>query len=163
MRVRHHVVMKRGDMGVSQAVESIALHGLQTKYTHDEAGTATPEGGALWASLELDGFYQNHNYPLIVFQAPKPDIKLGPKELPDADFGVVQRMGSSVVVYRDVPPEDILCIDKTYTLGGSQTDRLSWFRQDRDAQTYYELFIEEHTHSPAARVAARFRKEQRLR
>tara|TARA_Y100000389_G_C17460744_1_gene521459 strand:- start:604 stop:1176 length:573 start_codon:yes stop_codon:yes gene_type:complete len=112
----------------NDAARRIARNGLLTRYSK------SPPRGTIWASIKPDDFYgPGRRSALITFQVPK----RGTPADQDPNNGVEWDMGKSVVIYRDISPEDIVDIDLYYEtdLGGN---RLSWFRGGSDyAETYW--------------------------
>ncbi len=113
----------------NDAARDIARNGLLTRYSK------SPPKGTIWASTEPDDFYgKGRRSALITFQVPK----RGTPADQDPYNGVAWDMGNSVVIARDIAPEDIVDIDLYYgtDVGGG---RLSWFRGGSGyAETYWD-------------------------
>lgn len=107
---------------------SIVRDGLQTRYAVNDG-----ERGWIWASSSPDAFYGTPHGTLIILQVPKRGT---PADL-DPYNGVHWDVGNSVVILRDVPPEDIVAVDPEVRtpLG---THRLSFFREREYASVYWE-------------------------
>ena len=114
----------------NKAARQIAKTGLLTRFS------ISPPKGTIWASTKPDDFYQSTKGALIVFQVPK----RGTPADQDPYNRVAWDMGKSVVIARDIAPEDIVDIDLYY-----KTDigygRLSWFRGDY-AEEYWDEWFE---------------------
>ena len=113
----------------NDAAKDIARNGLLTRYSK------SPPKGTIWASTKPDDFYGSRgSSALITFQVPK----RGTPADQDPHNRVVWDMGNSVVIARDITPEDIVDIDLYYETDlGSR--RLSWFRGgSRYAETYWD-------------------------
>ena len=108
-------------------LEAIAGDGLLTRFSK------SPPVGTIWASTAPDAFYGTDGGTLIVFQVPK----RGSAADRDPHNGVEWDMGDSVVIYRDIRPEDIVAIDP-YVRTDLGSGRVSWFRDGKYAETYWD-------------------------
>ena len=109
-------------------VDSIAKHGLLLRRAQTEA-----TGGGIWSSAVQDAFYGGGGGALIVFQVPA----RGTPADRDVDNAVLWDIGDSVVLLRDVAPEDIVAIDP-YFFTPWGAGRLSHFRNNAYAEQYWD-------------------------
>ena len=111
----------------SESLEGIAKHGLLTRFSK------SPPRGSIWASSSPDAFYGGGG-SMVVFQVPK---RGSPADKDVATNKVKWAVGDSVVLFRDVPPADIIAIDPNV----KGQDRLSFFQSNPYAEKYWDMYF----------------------